>query len=122
MQKVIPPFLFLVTIVCMVILHFLVPVSVLIKQPFNYFGVILFMLGLIFAKTVRNIFNKVDIEIHTFKKPRQLVTSGLFEYTRNPIYLGFAISLTGLNIILGSLTPIVGVVSLNHFLLVIIQK
>ena len=57
---------------------------------------------------VRKRFDKINTEIHTFKKPRRLVTDGVFKISRNPIYLGFAISLLGVWILLGSLLPIVG--------------
>jgi protein-S-isoprenylcysteine O-methyltransferase Ste14 len=60
---------------------------------------------LVIARTISRSFSKVDTEIHTFKKPRQLVTNGLFKYSRNPIYLSFVVILIGLNILLGSITP-----------------
>lgn len=36
-----------------------------------------------------------------------MVTHGLFKYSRNPIYLGFSISLAGVIIVLGAISPIV---------------
>jgi len=57
---------------------------------------------------VRKLFDKTDTEIHTFKRPRKLVTSGLFKISRNPIYLGFTISLLGVWVLLGTILPIVG--------------
>lgn len=107
MQKIIPPFLLLISALVMTILHFIVPYQVAIFTPINYLGIFLIILGLTIAKKVGTTFSKIDTEIHTFKKPRQLVTSGLFQYSRNPIYLGFVIALIGLNIVLGSLTPFI---------------
>jgi protein-S-isoprenylcysteine O-methyltransferase Ste14 len=107
MQKIIPPFLLLISALVMTILHSIVPYQVVIFTPFNYLGIALIILGLTIAKKVGNSFSKIDTEIHTFKKPRQLVTAGLFQYSRNPIYLGFVIALIGLNIVLGSLTPFI---------------
>lgn len=38
-------------------------------------------------------FAKADAEIMTFATPRNLVTSGLFRVSRNPMYLGFTLLL-----------------------------
>ena len=111
MQKLIPPFLLLISALIMVILHFTVPYQILISSPYNYFGIILIILGLAVAQKVRHDFAKIDTEIHTFKIPRQIVTNGLFKYSRNPIYLGFVAILIGLNIVLGSFTPFIIVLS-----------
>ncbi|MGW1453592.1 methyltransferase family protein [Salegentibacter agarivorans] len=37
-----------------------------------------------------------------------MVTNGLFKFSRNPIYLGFLISLLGVWILLGTVLPILG--------------
>jgi protein-S-isoprenylcysteine O-methyltransferase Ste14 len=107
MQKLLPPFLLLISISVMTALHFVVPYQSVIYPPFNYLGIALIISGLIITIKVGRTFSKVGTEINTFKKPRQLVTSGLFQYSRNPIYVGYVISLIGVNIILGSLTPII---------------
>ena len=54
-------------------------------------------------------FRKVKTQIHTFKKPKKLVTDGLFQYSRNPIYLGFTMALLGIAFLLGSLTALIPV-------------
>lgn len=40
-------------------------------------------------------FARNDCEIMTFATPRNLVTTGLFRHSRNPMYLGFALVLLG---------------------------
>jgi len=105
MKKLIPPYLLFVSILLIIILHLLLPVLFIVTRPWNYAGVVLIILGLIIAKIVSKSFDKAKTEIHTFKTPKQMVTSGLFQYSRNPIYLGFTIVLIGLNVLLGSLTP-----------------
>jgi len=51
----------------------------------------------------------VETEFHTFKKPRQLVTQGLFKFSRNPIYLGFIVALIGVGAILGNVISLLGI-------------
>jgi protein-S-isoprenylcysteine O-methyltransferase Ste14 len=53
----------------------------------------------------------MSTEIHTFKKPRQLVTHGLFRHSRNPIYVGFVCILWGLSMLLGSLSTFIVVLA-----------
>jgi protein-S-isoprenylcysteine O-methyltransferase Ste14 len=91
----------------MTILYFLFPIKILVHQPFNYLGGVLIIVGLAIAKIVSNQFTKRNTEIHTFKVPGQLVTNGLFKYSRNPIYLGFSVLLSGLAVLFGSLSAFV---------------
>ena len=108
MKKVIPPVLFLICIAFMVGIRNVVLIQKIIPEPYNYIGIALILIGLIITVNVRRQLDKVDTEIHTFKKPRRLVTNGLFKISRNPIYLGFTISLVGVWILLGTILPILG--------------
>jgi protein-S-isoprenylcysteine O-methyltransferase Ste14 len=47
--------------------------------------------------------------VNTFSNPDQLVTDGLYRFSRNPMYLGFALVLIGVWLLLGRLTPLMGV-------------
>lgn len=118
MKQIIPPILLVISAVTMIFLHVVVPLKVVFFYPFNYLGFIFIVLGLTFAKNVSKQFSKVGTEIHTFKKPRRLVTDGIFQFSRNPVYLGFVLALLGLNAVLGSITPIFPVmifIGIAHF-------
>lgn len=108
MKKIIPPFLFLACIAFMVSIHWLIPSFTIFATPYNYSGIGLIVLGLRMTITVSKRFSENETEIHTFKNPQKLVTNGLFRLSRNPIYLGFALSLTGVWVLLGSFLPICG--------------
>jgi len=110
MQKIIPPFLFLCCIITMICLHQFLPLQQLIEYPFNLIGMLFFGLGLLMVTTISKRFSKVKTEIHTFKKPRKLVKGGLFQYTRNPIYLGFVTALLGIAILLGSAAAFIPII------------
>lgn len=45
-----------------------------------------------------------------------LVTSGIFQYTRNPMYLGMAVAILGFAILLGSWLSLLGVVAFVLFI------
>ncbi|APS37451.1 hypothetical protein [Salegentibacter sp. T436] len=75
MKKLIPPFLFLICIILMVLIRNVIVIEKIIPQPYNYLGIILLLLGIVMTIKVRKLFNKIETEIHTFKKPRKLVTT-----------------------------------------------
>lgn len=50
-------------------------------------------------------FERARTNIKTFDRPDKLVTWGVFRWTRNPMYLGFAGALFGLWLALGSASP-----------------
>ncbi|HYF70322.1 MAG TPA: isoprenylcysteine carboxylmethyltransferase family protein [Ohtaekwangia sp.] len=110
MKKIIPPFLFLFCISLMVILDWVLPSAEIFRSPIHYFGIVVVIMGLSMTIVVGKHFKKMETEIHTFKSPEKLVTGGLFKFSRNPIYLGFALSLIGVWIILGSILSVLGVI------------
>jgi len=109
MKTVIPPILFLLCILIIIGLRFLMPEQTFIKPPVTYSGVILIIAGFSITGRIRKSFDSVNTEIHTFKKPKKLVTDGLFKVSRNPIYLGFTISLIGVWLLAGNLVGLIGV-------------
>lgn len=118
MQKLIPPYLLIVSALLMICLHVFLPVVHFIHQPFNFSGFFFIACGLVVAKNIGRRFSNVNTEIHTFKNPRHLVTTGLFKYTRNPIYVGFVVVLIGFALLLGSVTsflPVMLFFAVIHF-------
>ncbi|MCG9596083.1 isoprenylcysteine carboxylmethyltransferase family protein [Vibrio sp. Isolate25] len=73
----------------------------LIPYPLNLIGAPLFCLGLGLASAGKRLFQKLKTNIMTFEEPNKIVTQGVFQYTRNPMYLGLAIALIGFAIMLG---------------------
>ena len=109
MQKLIPPFLFLFCAIAISLLGNYYPMQALLPLPFNFIGIVPLLLGSYMVISTGRQFRKVKTQIHTFKKPKQLVTDGLFQYTRNPIYLGFSISLLGIALLFGTLSALIPV-------------
>ncbi|MET0053051.1 MAG: isoprenylcysteine carboxylmethyltransferase family protein [Candidatus Thiodiazotropha sp.] len=105
MRKILPPVLFMIAIIMIMILHSLLPISHLIRPPETWPGVVLLLGGLSFSAWHNWLFRRLGTNIHTFNEPDLLVTEGLFRFSRNPMYLGFSLALTGLALTLGTLTP-----------------
>ena len=81
------------------------PVIEFIATPYCYAGVIPLIPGAGMIVWAAGYFSKVGTAIKPFEESTRLVTVGLFRYTRNPIYLGGVFILSGVAILLGSLTP-----------------
>jgi protein-S-isoprenylcysteine O-methyltransferase Ste14 len=80
----------------------------MLTHPYNYIGLLFIVFGGLMVVSVGRQFKKVQTEIHTFKRPKKLVTTGWFRVSRNPIYLGFLLLLLGVWLFLGTLLPIIG--------------
>ncbi len=106
MKKLLPPQLFYISIVLMILLHFLVPIKILLNFPVTLIGIVLVVTGAIMAIKEKKRFARVETNIKTFNKPDKLLTDGLYKYSRNPMYLGFVIALLGVWLLLGSLSPL----------------
>lgn len=65
------------------------------------------VLGLAVAQWHSLLFKKLRTNINTFKEPDILVTDGLFRISRNPMYLGFLVTLAGTWFVLGSASPLI---------------
>jgi protein-S-isoprenylcysteine O-methyltransferase Ste14 len=109
MKRILPPTLFGICFVVMIGLHFVLPIFTLLPFPIDLLGLIPLLSGIGLAISGSQKFSTVGTNIDTFDKPDILVTDGLFKYSRNPMYLGMAFALIGLWILLGSISPVVGV-------------
>lgn len=99
-------------------LHRVVPVATMIHRPFGGAGWLFVAAGAATIAAAMLQFRRANTTINptTPAKASSLVTSGIFGYSRNPMYLGLALVLAGWAILLGSLSPWV---ALPLFVLVI---
>jgi len=105
----------------MAALHFLLPLKRIILFPFNLLGAIPLALGIAFNLIADRAFKKNKTTVKPFEKSTVLITGGVFGISRHPMYLGFVLILTGVAILMGSLTPylvIVAFVILMHAIFV----
>ena len=101
MKKVLPPSLFVVFVCAMVIANWVSDELQLIAFPYSLSGLVFIFAGLLLAASGSRLFKKVDTNILTFDKPDKLVTTGVYRYSRNPMYLGFVVAILGVAILLG---------------------
>ena len=111
MKKLLPPALFLISILIMMLLWRLAPTSRNFTFPVSLAGLALLILGLGLTILGSRKFQQVGTNINTFNEPDILVKEGLFRYSRNPMYLGFVIALLGVSALLGSLSTLAVVIA-----------
>lgn len=102
MQRLIPPILFLICL-----LHWLWPLRRVFPAPYNLLGLVPVLLGFASGLAGALRFRAARTNILPFKEADRLVTDGPFRYSRNPMYLGLALVLTGSWVLMGSLTPVI---------------
>jgi protein-S-isoprenylcysteine O-methyltransferase Ste14 len=94
------------TLGAMLGLHVALPIMSLIHAPYTYLGVVPILLGLIISGSSAKAFREAGTPVIPFEKSTTLVTEGWYRYTRNPMYLGLVITLIGVWVVLGTLSPL----------------
>ncbi len=91
----------------MVLLNLFIPVITLISYPWNAIGLVPMTLGIALNLIAGKTFIKNGHTIKAFEPPQKLITTGVYRYSRNPMYLGMVLILIGVAILLGSLSPFI---------------
>ncbi|MEJ2315462.1 MAG: isoprenylcysteine carboxylmethyltransferase family protein [Gammaproteobacteria bacterium] len=106
--RVFPPVIALFTAALMWLLDTYMPLLHLLDEPWNMAGLLLIAAALVIDGWSLSLFLMHRTTIHPLKPEMAsaLVTRGMYRFTRNPMYLGLLLLLTGLAIYMGSLTPL----------------
>jgi len=100
-----PPTLLLLLLVSMTVAHFVVPLAPVLPFPWSLGGALLVATGLALNIVADQLF-KGFCCVSACRGPDVLVTGGPYALSRNPMYLGFALILFGIAVMLGSLSPL----------------
>jgi len=103
----IPPVILLLSILCQFGLHSWLPVARLIGPPWHNVGFVLIVLGVLIVVGPIAAFSRAATTIKPFQDSSSLVATGMYRYTRNPMYVGMVLVLLGIAVRLGDLTPFV---------------
>lgn len=109
MRILIPPILVLFCIGLMILLRWLWPITLIASFPYNLLGIVPIVLGLGLGIAGAITFRKAKTNMRPFKEADKLVTAGPYRFTRNPMYLGLSVVLVGVWLLLGVLSPLLGV-------------
>jgi protein-S-isoprenylcysteine O-methyltransferase Ste14 len=90
MKKIPPPILLLLCLILMLLPRRILPIEVIFGYDIGPLGLVLVAMGLLIGATRGLSFRREGTSIRPFKKPGNLVTGGVYRYSRNPMYLGWA--------------------------------
>lgn len=85
--------------------HFLFPITQIVPGLWRFLGLLPLGLGLAISYAAENQFQQAGTTVNPFKESSRLVTDGWYRFSRNSMYLGMALVLVGVGLLLGSLTP-----------------
>jgi protein-S-isoprenylcysteine O-methyltransferase Ste14 len=80
--------------------------------PWRLAGLLPLGIGVALNLIADQAFRKHDTTVKPFVTSNSLITGGVFSVSRNPMYLGMALILLGLALLLGSLSPFTIVIAL----------
>ena len=105
--RVFPPLIMLIFAGVMWLLDREVPLVELVGLPWQRLGYVAMALAVVVDLWALGLFRTWGTTFHPLRLEgnRVLVTDGIYRVTRNPMYLGLLLLLTGLAVRLGSLTP-----------------
>jgi len=106
-QKVMPTTYLLASILAMIALHLLIPLRKIVPSPWHLLGLLPLGLGVALNLLADRAFHTAGTTVKPLEQPTALIRDGVFRFTRNPMYLGFALVLLGIACLLRSATPFI---------------
>lgn len=93
-----PPAIFASLILLGVGMQSLWPLRLGIPESLEIFGYLLVLFGVVIAVLVSSSFRKVGTAIEPWKPTTAIVTTGIYAWSRNPIYTGFCFINMGIGV------------------------
>ena len=103
--KIMPPTLMLIATIAMLFINFLFPVVWIVPPRWNLIGLVFLVSGITLNFIADNSFKQAKTTVKPFQESSSLITDGVFQISRNPMYLGMMFILIGIALLLRSLSP-----------------
>ena len=111
MKKLMPTTLLLISLVAMLLLRLVLRGPQILPAPWNLLGVVLVALGVWINLAADRAIHLARTTVKPFEEPTALITDGVYGFTRNPMYVGFAGILVGVAMLLDAWIPVVVVIA-----------
>ena len=97
-----PPLIFLIAVIAGFFLDFIRPIGLIDSVVGEYLGLFLFATALLVVIVLGLKFRREKTSIEPWKPTTKIMSSGLYAYSRNPIYAAFCLIVIGLGLLLNS--------------------
>ncbi len=108
-RRTLPPTYFLGSLIAMVVLHLFVPVTRWLAFPWNLLGLAPLMVGGWLNAVCSRAFDHHTTTVKPFEESTVLLAEGPFKYSRNPMYLGMVLVLSGVGLLFGTASPVMAI-------------
>jgi protein-S-isoprenylcysteine O-methyltransferase Ste14 len=105
--RLLPPTYLFNALAAMVLLHFFLPLYTLTAKPWNMIGIVPLLAGILLNLAADRSIRKHGTTVKPFEVSSALIITGVFRLCRHPMYLGMVFILTGVALLLGSLSPFI---------------
>jgi protein-S-isoprenylcysteine O-methyltransferase Ste14 len=102
-----PPAWLLLALSLMGALHLWLPIATWIERPWSSLGFVVIAAAMVLVLVCARRFHLAKTGIRPFTPANELVVTGAFRFTRNPMYVGLIGICLGVAIVLGTATPLV---------------
>jgi protein-S-isoprenylcysteine O-methyltransferase Ste14 len=100
--KIAPPLIFLFSLFIAYGIHYYYPVHIGISSVLKYAGLVIVLLALGLINHIRRTFAKVETSAEPWKPTTSIISTGIYAYSRNPIYVALCFISIGIGLILNS--------------------
>ncbi|MEH6575821.1 MAG: isoprenylcysteine carboxylmethyltransferase family protein [Amphritea sp.] len=97
-----PPLVFLVIIIVMYGVEYVLPIGLGASAVLKYVGILVVVLGVLVVFLASRYFKHAETNIEPWKPTTKIISSGIYGYSRNPIYLAFCLVQIGIALFLNS--------------------
>jgi protein-S-isoprenylcysteine O-methyltransferase Ste14 len=105
MTKILPPVYFFGAIALTIAAHFLIPLAVIIPFVWRFAGLLAIACGIALNIEADRQLKRLGTTVKPFQRSNALATGGVFRWSRNPMYLGMILIVSGVALLAGSVSP-----------------
>ncbi len=98
-----PPLIFILFMLLGFTFQYLLPIPFTSSLIPMYLGGVLVLLALLCVLYLSRVFNRLNTHIEPWKPTSSIISTGLYGYSRNPIYVAFAAITIGIGLMVSSL-------------------